>query len=83
MHQITKLKEKHRAIIEYAILGLSKVEIAKKLDRSPEGIALIMKTAVFQDELARRRDEQNIRTDNEVVTQRKTALDNLRENKIG
>lgn len=62
-HELQKLQEKHKKIIELALEGLSKVQIATELGLTPPGVKLIMDSPVFQGELARRRAERDMRLD--------------------
>ncbi len=76
-HQIKRLKPKHLRILELLLIGKSQKEIALELSLSEYGISLIVNSPVFQNELARRRAEQNEKADLAETTRRLTAREIL------
>jgi hypothetical protein len=56
------------AMINLALAGQGRKEIAQALDITPEGVGTIMRSPVFQDELARRREELNKEVNQRLAT---------------
>ena len=62
-HEIQRIRAVHHKIIDLALAGLTNVQIAEEMDRTPVSIGLILNAPIVQDELARRRKTQNQKHD--------------------
>jgi hypothetical protein len=56
-HELKSLSQRHHAMVMDCISGLGRTEIAKKYGMTPEGVGGILKSPVFQDEVAREREK--------------------------
>ncbi len=72
-HEIERLQASHLKILDLALQGLTRTEIAEATGRTPEGIGLIMRAPVFQGQLARRRLEYESKKDEAQVELELTA----------
>jgi len=64
--EVKRLSHVHMAIVEMALAGATRNEIASAMGRTPESVGLIIRSPLFQHELARRRDEQQKVIDGEA-----------------
>ncbi len=67
-NKINRLLPRHFKIRDLALQGLSRNEIALEMGMSPVGIGLIINSPKFQDELARRRDQIEKKSDEGLAT---------------
>jgi len=67
-NNLQRLLPKHFKVLDYCLAGLSTKAIATELNMSPLGVSNIVNSPRFQDELARRREEQNEIMDESKVT---------------
>ena len=81
-HQIQRLQARHQAILELALSGVSKKEIAASIGMTPQAISLITNAPLFQDALSRRREERTKRSDEERGLDLSQAMDTLEEGSI-
>lgn len=56
---IQRLQGHHLRMVELRLSGLKNVEIAKVMKMSPENVSLVLSSPLFQDELAKRREQRN------------------------
>lgn len=59
MSELDSLSHKHMAMVELALAGATNNEIARQMDMSASRVSIILRSGLFQDELARRRKQQN------------------------
>jgi hypothetical protein len=71
-HDIEKLGLQHQKMLELALSGLRVCDIARELSLAENSVSRIMAAPTFQDALARRRREQQLRIDEALATN--TAL---------
>lgn len=57
-HELQRLQAVHRRIVEMQLAGMRVTDIAQELGLSVVGVGRIVKSPLFQDELARRRQTQ-------------------------
>lgn len=67
-YELERLNQAHLHMVELALAGFTRDQIAVKLGRSPVGVGLIINSPAFQKEISRRRNQQNRRTDEAVGT---------------
>ena len=67
-NSINRLLPRHFKILDLALQGLSRTQIADEMEMSPVGIGLILNSPKFQDELARRRTEIDKKSDEGLAT---------------
>jgi len=81
---IKRLKSNHKQILNLKVAGMRDKDIATALGMSPSGVGLVVRSPLFQEALARRQASVDERVDeaivDEVVTERRKAMDILREN---
>lgn len=58
VHELQRMNPSHHRIVDLALEGLTRNEIALQMDRSPEGVGIILNSPLVQGELARRRGLQ-------------------------
>jgi len=58
-HELQRLKAVHHRILDLQLQGLSAVAIARELGLSENGVGRIVRSPLFQDQLARRRRDQD------------------------
>lgn len=56
-HELQALSARHHSMVGDAIAGMTRKDIAEKYGMTPEGVGGIMKSPIFQDEVARRREK--------------------------
>lgn len=76
---IKSLRAKHFRIVELSLAGWKSTDIATETGLVPESVARILRSPVFQGELARRRKEQTIRVDSVEADLRSPAAQILAE----
>ena len=77
-HEIARLREKHRELLELALQGLGPKEASAIVNMTPQGVGAVMRAPLFQQELARRRrrvENQN----NDLASQRINRAKNILE----
>lgn len=67
-NSINRLLPRHFKILDLALQGLSRTQIASEMEMSPVGVGLILNSPKFQDELARRRTEIDKKSDEGLAT---------------
>jgi len=67
-NSINRLLPRHFKILDLALQGLSRTQIAERMEMSPVGVGLILNSPKFQDELARRRTEIDKKSDEGLAT---------------
>jgi len=55
MHEIQRLQQQHLKIVDLALAGLTRSQIAGEMKRTPESVGMILKSPLVQNELSRRR----------------------------
>lgn len=63
MHELKRLSDRHKAIIELCLQGHPRSDIARLSGLTPQAITIITNSPKFQDELARRRDRVESKID--------------------
>jgi predicted transcriptional regulator len=76
-HELKRLLPRHFRIMELVLLGKKQTEIAEELGLSNYGVSVIINSPVFQEELGRRREEQNAHADEVEVVRRLNAREVL------
>lgn len=79
-NELQRLTHVHQAMVELALQGLPRNEIAKLMNRTPESVGMVINSPLFQAELARRRGEQTAKTDDVQVLGKAEAGRILEEN---
>lgn len=59
MSELDALSHKHMAMVELALAGATNNEIARQMEMTASRVSIILRSGLFQDELARRRKQQN------------------------
>ena len=62
-NELQKLSARHHKIVDLALAGHGRKTIAQALDITPQAVTMITQAPVFQEELARRRQESRRETD--------------------
>ena len=81
-HQITKMWDNHHEIARLLILGMSNVDIAAKLDCSPQTVSNVRNSPVVQDKLAILHAVRDVATGDlahEIAEMAPMALKRIRE----
>jgi len=65
-HELSRLSPRHFRILDLALEGLSKKDIAMAVGMTPQAISLITKSPLFQDQLERRRNHIERKTDEAI-----------------
>lgn len=81
-HQLERLNHCHHAIIECALAGMTRNEIATEFGRSPEGVGLILNSPLAQQEMARRREQQRRTNDTSTAAVLSRAKQLMEENSV-
>lgn len=55
-HELKRIKERHKVIIDLVLQGFSNIEVAKKLGRHPQAVGQILQSPLMQAEISRRRE---------------------------
>lgn len=77
-HEVSRLTHVHMAMVELALAGATVSEIASAMGRTPQSVSLIVRSPHFQNELARRRKEQQITIDHQAsgtINRAKTLIE--------
>ena len=83
MHEIQRLQQQHLKIVNLALSGLTRSQIAQEISMSPQNVGMVLKSPLVQNELARRRDKLEPRVDQEIataVTRAKECVEDASEN---
>lgn len=78
MHELQRLQQQHTHIIDLALTGLTRMQIAEKVSKTPESIGMVLKSPLVQSELARRRALLEPKVDEAIiseVTEAKKTID--------
>ena len=67
-NELQRMMPRHFQIIDLCLTGYGPKEIAQALDMTPQAISLITKSAIFQSELARRRESIEKKTNDQLAT---------------
>lgn len=59
MNELQRMMPAHHRIVDLALQGYTNRQIAEQMNRTPEGIGLVLKSPLVQGELSRRREIQN------------------------
>lgn len=81
-NELQRLLPRHYKIIELALEGWSTKDIAQEMDMTPQGIGLIISSPRFQDELSRRRENQEKTADDIHTHTIVQAKDHLEANAL-
>ena len=76
-NQIDRMLPRHHEILKLALMGLSHKVIAERMGMTPVGIGLVVNSPIFQDNLARRRESIERKSDEGLATSLATARDVL------
>lgn len=80
MNELKRMLPRHHTIVTLALAGLSERDIAGQLEMTPQAIGMILRSPIVQDELSRRRTQQEHRNDEEMVRGVSKAREILNEN---
>lgn len=69
----------HWKIMDLELGGLTRGEIAGVMNRSPEGVGLVMSGQVYQDEIARRRESLTQKKDSGLVNHLQLTRETLEQ----
>lgn len=67
MHEIQRMLPRHYAIVNLALAGMSRRDIAKRVSLTPEAVGMILRAPIVQDELARRRERIERKIDEHIA----------------
>jgi hypothetical protein len=81
-HELQRLSQAHLALVELALAGYTRAQIAEATGRSPEGVGLILNSPVFQQEFSRRKQQQNRSNDTATSGQIARAKQVLEDNAV-
>ena len=79
-NEIARMLPRHFKMLELAIEGYGAKEIAQALDCTPQSVSLVMRSPLFQSEIARRRDMREKVQDDvaaSTVVEARAKLDSL------
>lgn len=81
-HQLEKLNHIHLSMVELCLAGHSPEAIAHATSRTVTSVRMVIGSPLFQQELARRRGEQNKRSDQTIGVHRSEAKRILEESLV-
>lgn len=80
MNQLQRLSDKHQYMMDLALDGLTRSEIAKEMSMTPEGVGNILNSDMFQHQISQRRTGLREKVDEQRVLERVSADEVLSRN---
>jgi hypothetical protein len=77
-----RLLPRHHKMIDLAVEGLGRKEIAEKVGATPESVGLVLKSPMAQDEMARRRERRQRKQDASSVDAMQRARETLEKGSL-
>ena len=82
MHELQRLQQQHLHIVDLALTGLTRSQIAGEIKMTPQNVGMILKSPLVMNELARRRALLEPKIDKDIsnsVTRAKELIDETSE----